>query len=459
MDEFDQVRTLLQDAADMAGPFAAPPVDALGRGRRRHGTQLRTAFAAACVTALVIVLAVGLSVLARRAPHQPATADRSGQLAAPDPTGPGVGVAALMKYRWQALPPAPIPARSDAAVVWTGTRMLVWGGQLGDQLRNDGAAYDPVRRTWTTLPPAPLTPRVNMASAWVGGSFLIWGGNDASHAMTDGARYDPATNRWTKLPAAPAGFHGLASIAVDGDRTVLTAVAPGTRGSRTVDAVTYRPASDSWSRLPQLSLPPNHLTNQIGLVATDRLVLWAYWSHTVQDVPNGTRTTFGVDARQLNAAGTGWQATRYDPDRLVVQPFWTGRSLILMGEDIWCGYCSHPAGIHVPSTVIDARSGRSTAITDGPLSTVRPTYVWMGAAVLAFNSQSAVGHTIRPGDLAAWNPTANRWTTLPNGAGLAAEPQVVWAGDRLLAWGGQTYAGHHLTGAEYAPPAREPGPK
>ncbi len=48
---------------------------------------------------------------------------------------------------WRTMAPAPIPGRLAASVVWTGHRMIVWGGvsgTFGKEARRDGAIYDPV---------------------------------------------------------------------------------------------------------------------------------------------------------------------------------------------------------------------------------------------------------------------------------------------------------------------------
>src|SRR5579883_254301 len=45
---------------------------------------------------------------------------------------------------------APSP-RYNASAVWTGSNMLVWGGQDDNGALGDGASYDPVKDSWATL--------------------------------------------------------------------------------------------------------------------------------------------------------------------------------------------------------------------------------------------------------------------------------------------------------------------
>lgn len=68
---------------------------------------------------------------------------------------------------WERLPRAPGPGRSAAAATWTGTEVLIWGGETwggevrgGDAGDDDlpdpgGIALDPVAGTWRELPDAP----------------------------------------------------------------------------------------------------------------------------------------------------------------------------------------------------------------------------------------------------------------------------------------------------------------
>jgi len=98
--------------------------------------------------------------------------------------------------------------------VWTGTEVLVWGGQaqgsptaFGDEF-SDGALYDPVKNTWKPMAPWPLAPRYGARAVWTGTRLVVWGGASAEAGdnpppLGDGAAYDPGSDHWTTLPAAP----------------------------------------------------------------------------------------------------------------------------------------------------------------------------------------------------------------------------------------------------------------
>jgi N-acetylneuraminic acid mutarotase len=109
---------------------------------------------------------------------------------------------------WQAIPAAPVPARTDAEAVWTGRQMILWGGTGSSGYAHGalgkGAAYDPTKRTWRALPASPLTARSGHQMVWTGREVVVWGGfTPLVPAPRDGAGYDPATDQWRRLPAAP----------------------------------------------------------------------------------------------------------------------------------------------------------------------------------------------------------------------------------------------------------------
>jgi hypothetical protein len=100
--------------------------------------------------------------------------------------------------RWRPLPPPPPGLRywkpSDSAV-WTGRRLIVFGGTAPDNHARfiaDAAAYDPARARWTMLPPAPIAGRDRHAAVWTGTKMLVFGGccGRSSHHR-DRALYRP----------------------------------------------------------------------------------------------------------------------------------------------------------------------------------------------------------------------------------------------------------------------------
>ncbi len=116
---------------------------------------------------------------------------------------------------WSTLSAAGAPsARQGHSAVWTGSRLIVWGGKAGGAPLGDGASYDPHTDAWTPLP-SDLAPsrRSGHVAFWTGREMLVFGGEDASGALSTGAAYDPARNQWRHLsgtgtPTARKNFAG-----------------------------------------------------------------------------------------------------------------------------------------------------------------------------------------------------------------------------------------------------------
>jgi hypothetical protein len=95
---------------------------------------------------------------------------------------------------WRNLP-AMQYGRDKFTAVWTGRRVLVWGGATGREdtvLPPHGEAFNPATGTWTALPKAPLAGRESPVSVWTGHRMIIWGGEFATPYI-DGASFTPRT--------------------------------------------------------------------------------------------------------------------------------------------------------------------------------------------------------------------------------------------------------------------------
>lgn len=99
--------------------------------------------------------------------------------------------------RWRRLPSME-SGRTGAAAVWTGKRLLVWGGRMAlageDVTPPHGLAYDPRANRWSPLPQAPLLGRVDPTAVWTGHSMLVWGGAAGDgRSFADRAVFRPTT--------------------------------------------------------------------------------------------------------------------------------------------------------------------------------------------------------------------------------------------------------------------------
>jgi len=101
--------------------------------------------------------------------------------------------------RWRRLPTMGT-GRFGHTAGWTGRHLLVWGGRTfrggAWTAPARGGAYDPVGNRWWSLPISPLRGRVGHLAVWTGSRMLVWGGSparesDPQQSFTDGAAYMP----------------------------------------------------------------------------------------------------------------------------------------------------------------------------------------------------------------------------------------------------------------------------
>ena len=142
--------------------------------------------------------------------------------------------------------------RLDAASVWTGSQLLVWGGDARAPigLLADGAAYDPVADTWQPLPRLDgFDARSLAATVWTGSEMIVWGGNCRGGPCTDGAAFRPSDRTWRRLPAQGAPTPRFAPAAVWTGSEVLIWGGDGC-GSACGDGGAYNPMANTWRQLP-----------------------------------------------------------------------------------------------------------------------------------------------------------------------------------------------------------------
>jgi N-acetylneuraminic acid mutarotase len=433
----------------MSNAIAVPTVPKLTRSagwpiaalkRKRFGLVRRYRTVATMATAAATVLVVALAVT---------LANRSRSLEPlPTPhTSPQAGnttVGQLLPYRWEALPDAPIPVRQDGVVgVWTGNRMIVWGGSSsGGQVHSDGASYDPATRTWERLPTSPLGPRTDPAYAWTGSRLFIWGGSTTSdQAADDGATYDPATRSWHRLPPLSLDDPAITVAVWTGSRVVLF-TAGQDADATTVAAHAYDPTSDTWSALPSIHITQTSLLDLSALIAGNRIYVWM----PVQSITNrGLRT--GNDGYVYRAATNSWTPIALLPTQgqySVGAALWTGDHIIFEPNGLECS-CGGLAGSSTGSWA-DPRTGIVTALPPWlPPPSEPPTVLWTGGAVLALAGPRA----------AAWDPKSDHWAKLASPPYLGGAVRI-WTGKELLVWGQLSHRAVHNPNAGSPPPAAEP---
>src|SRR5438034_8478043 len=100
--------------------------------------------------------------------------------------------------------------RVSHTAVWTGSEMIVWGGDncfLSCDV-NTGGQYNPSTDSWTpTNTTNAPDGRHSHTAVWTGTEMIVWGGFDGNAWLNTGSRYNPSTDSWTatSLTNVPQG--------------------------------------------------------------------------------------------------------------------------------------------------------------------------------------------------------------------------------------------------------------
>jgi hypothetical protein len=179
-------------------------------------------------------------------------------------------------------------ARFRHCAAWTGTRMIIWGGNNGANL-NTGGIYDPVTDTWiaTSTTGAPSA-RSEHSCTWTGTKLIVWGGYDGANYLDTGGIFDPIANTWTIMNwgDAPvirskhsAVWTGTQLLLYGGDNTLAGAINSG---------AIYDPSNDSWVATSTTGAPTGRYlhgavwTGNTGNVGTERrMLIWGGTNSTL----------------------------------------------------------------------------------------------------------------------------------------------------------------------------------
>lgn len=183
---------------------------------------------------------------------------------------------------WRSISTAGAPsALFGQSAIWTGDKMLVWGGAACGQAScysNEGAAYDPITDTWTPISNAgaPAARRSHVA-VWTGTKMVIWGGDSASAPENTGGIYDPRTNSWQPTSVAcgvPSERTGALGAWTGNEMLIWS----GYNTGATRSGARYDPAEDSWQPISSANAPTIDDYESMVWTGTE-LLLWreGYW--------------------------------------------------------------------------------------------------------------------------------------------------------------------------------------
>ncbi len=332
---------------------------------------------------------------------------------------------------------APSP-RSWHTAVWTGSRMIIWGGQSYVEELNSGGIYDLSSNTWTptSILNAPSKRQIHTA-VWTGSRMIIWGGVcvtcDTININTGGI-YNPEDDTWesTSTINAPSGrsYH---TAVWTGDKMIVWGGYENTGGI-------YDPENNSWDFITTVNAPtPRYWHTAIW--TGSKMIIWG-GSDSSNNFFNLVNTGGLYDPIQ-----DSWQPTstlNAPTPRIEHSAIWTGSEMI-----IWGGADSlndNTGGRYNPIT----DTWISTSLTNAPLPRFVHTAVWTGTRMVVWGGISSVNtYALNTGGI--YDPVTDTWasTTLVNAPLRRYLHRAVWTGEKMLLWGGLYENGPLNSGSIY----------
>jgi N-acetylneuraminic acid mutarotase len=369
------------------------------------------------------------------------------EASSPTLTGAGfhnIGSISETAERWQSRANGP-GRRFGHTAVWTGTRMLVWGGGAGVFL-NNGGRYDPAANSWQpiTTSGAP-TGRWHHEAVWTGTEMLVWGGRASPFtqqgAMNDGGRYNPVSDTWSPITSAGAPERRSEFVAVWTGSEMLVWGGTIDGGASLATGARYNPFTDAWTPMSTNGAPFAR-NYPVAVWTGTEMIIWGGG-----DVSGGDFHGSRNDGGRYNPTTDHWTPlpTNGAPSGVAApRAVWSGTEMI-----VWGGL-DYDRRTPYNTTVSVASGARYSPTTDSwkslptlnaPLSRGLHSATWTGSEMVVWggvNREVQAAGQVYLNDGARYNPLTDAWTPLSvQGApSPRVEATAIWTGQVMIIYGG-----------------------
>jgi len=321
-------------------------------------------------------------------------------------------------------------SRMDASAVWTGTELLIWGGDSASTILQTGWKYNPAYDTWTPMSTnnAPGA-RWNHSAVWTGSEMIIWGGVSNATYYADGKRYNPVTDTWANISNlnAPAARNYHSAVWSGTEMIVWGGVSNSTyyaNGSR------YNPILDTWTDVSSVNAPLARAYHA-GVWDGSEMIIWGGGNATT-NWPYGARYSPALNT-WTTISNSYFLNTPYGYSGS--QAIWAGGRMILCG-----GYNSATGYNQNLSSYNPSNDVWTLANTvNSPLvkNIIGMSLVWTGTKAVVWGGVNASSTFFNSGGIYDWN--TQTWTpmTLSNAPLARVFHAAIWTGSEMIIWGGQ----------------------
>lgn len=318
-------------------------------------------------------------------------------------------------------------ARFGHSAVWDGKRLIIWGGRpvLGTVYLNTGASYLAETGQWEPVSTVdPPKARWGHTAVWSGSEMLVWGGNAETGRLNTGGRFQPDAQVWRPISVTDA----------PGARTDHMAVWTGAQmfvwGGRDAsgllsDGGFYSPNADQWTDVSVVNAPVARI-GATAILATDRVLIWGGEGESGM-LNDGSQLRF-------DAGSPYWLAITLQnapSPRCGHTAIWTGAKMIVWGGQR-NGVPHGDGAAYDPAT----DSWEPLPATGAPTARFNHTAVWTGQEMLILGGSNGAGEFANG---AAYNPLTGAWRPLSSSGGplARAEATATWTGTEVLVFGGR----------------------
>ncbi|MBK8622227.1 MAG: hypothetical protein IPN79_10805 [Saprospiraceae bacterium] len=333
------------------------------------------------------------------------------------------------------------PSRTNHSAIWTGTHVIFWGGiepSTGNYL-NTGYKYDPVTDTWTTIATtnAP-SGRINHTAIWTGTEMIIWGGQLTTNTYTNtGHKYNPVSDTWTAINTSNAPVaRTLHSGVWTGSELIVWG---GYTGTYTNSGGKYNPVTDTWTPTSNASAPLGR-SNPTAVWTGTEVIVWGGYL--------GSATGSGG---RYNPVTDTWSPTEvsFAPfGRTGHVAVWSGTEMLVWGGYNGASTYYNEGGKYNPVT----NTWTTIPFATAPEGRYYPQVAWTGTEMIVWGGGRNSG-TLYYNTGGKYNPTTNTWlaTTLINVPAARRDFAGCWTGTKWVIWGGSSNFAGINSGAFYDP--------
>jgi N-acetylneuraminic acid mutarotase len=231
-------------------------------------------------------------------------------------------------------------ARGGHTAVWTGSEMIVWGGYepRSDFDFNTGGRYDPGTDSWTATSTtnAPSS-RSEHTAVWTGSEMIIWGGQDSDgDNLNTGVRYNPGTDSWTATSTtnAPEGRSGYTAVWTGSEMIVWGGRVASANVRNFYSGGRYNPSTDSWTATSTTNVPEGRSFHTAVWTGSEMIVWGGNDSSQFFSVtPTNTGGRYDPGTDSWTATSTTNAPSARDAQTAV----WTGSEMIVWGGSVGSG--------------------------------------------------------------------------------------------------------------------------